>query len=78
MTTQKLVNLMIRSSNKNPYSGKLTEKQNIDAAITLAKLCKKFADEGRTAEAMDVKSSQWVEVISKLKEKQKMLIKEIS
>jgi len=66
MTTRKLVNLMMRSSDNNPYSGKLSKKDNVLAAIELAKLAKDFADKGQTAEAMDVPSSQWIEVISKL------------
>ncbi len=40
MTTLKLVNLMMRSSDFNPYSGKLSKKDNILAAIELAKLTK--------------------------------------
>ena len=69
MTTLKLVNLMIRSSDNNPYSGKLSKKDNVLAAIELAKLCKNFADTGQTDEAMDIESSQWVEVIGKLEGK---------
>jgi hypothetical protein len=68
MTTRKLVNLMMRS-NTNPYSGKLSKKDNVLAAIEVAKLAKDFADKGQTAEAMDVPSSQWVEVIVKLEDK---------
>lgn len=60
---------MMRSSDTNPYSGKLSKKDNVLAAIELAKLCKEFADTGRMDEAMNVESSQWVEVISKLKGK---------
>lgn len=59
----------MRSSDYNPYSGKLTEKQNVLAAIELAKLAKDFADKGMTDEAMDVPSSQWTEVIGKLEGK---------
>jgi hypothetical protein len=66
MTTLKLRNLLLRSSNHNPYTGKLSEKENVLAAIELAKLAKDFADKGMTDEAMDVLSSQWVEVIEKL------------
>lgn len=69
MTTLKLVNLMMRSSETNPYSGKLTEKQNVLAAIELAKLAKDFADKGMTDEAMNIPSSQWIEVIGKLEGK---------
>jgi len=66
MTTRKLVNLMIRSSDKNPHVGKLSRKDNILAAIELAKLFKSFADKGQTDEAMNAPSSQWIEVICKL------------
>ncbi len=59
----------MRSSDTNPYTGKLTEKENVLAAIELAKLAKDFADKGQTDEAMDVPSSQWVEVIGKLEDK---------
>lgn len=59
----------MRSSDHNPYSGKLTEKQNVLGAIELAKLAKDFADKGMTDEAMDVPSSQWIEVIGKLEGK---------
>jgi len=69
MTTLKIVNLMMRSSDTNPYSGKLSKKDNVLAAIELAKLCKDFADKGQTDEAMDIKSSQWIEVISRLDSK---------
>jgi len=66
MTTLKLRNLLLRASNHNPYTGKLSEKENVLAAIEIAKLAKDFADKGMTDEAMDVPSSQWVEVIEKL------------
>jgi hypothetical protein len=69
MTTLKLVNLMMRSSDFNPYSGKLSKKDNVLAAIELAKLCKNFADTGQTDEAMNIESNQWVEVIGKLEGK---------
>jgi hypothetical protein len=69
MTTRKLVNLMMKSSDTNPYTGKLSEKDNILAAIELAKKFKEFADNGYTDEAMDIPSSQWIEVIDKLENK---------
>ena len=56
----------MRSSDNNPYSGKLSKKDNVLAAVELAKLCKNFADTGQTDEAMNIESSQWGEVISKL------------
>ena len=69
MTTLKLVNLMMRSSDHNPYTGKLSKRENILAAIELAKLCKNFADTGQSNEAMNIESSQWVEVIGRLEGK---------
>lgn len=66
MTTRKLVNLVMRSSDSCPHKGKLKRKDNINAAIQLAKKFKEFADEGFTDEAMDIESSKWVEVINKL------------
>jgi hypothetical protein len=69
MTTLKLVNLMMLSSDNNPYIGKLSKKDNVLAAIELAKLAKDFADKGQTEEAMDIKSSQWIEVIGRLESK---------
>jgi hypothetical protein len=69
MTTLKLVNLMMRSSDRNPYTGKLSKKDNVLAAIELAKLCKNFADTGQSDEAMNIESSQWVEVIGRLEGK---------
>ena len=70
MTTLKLVNLMMRSSDTNPYTGKLTKKDNVMAAIELANLCKEFADTRQMDEAMNIESSQWIQVISKLKSKE--------
>ena len=69
MTTLKLTNLMMRSSDSHPHFGKLSKKDNILCAIELADLCKEFADNGQTDEAMDIDSPQWVEVINKLKGK---------
>ena len=69
MTTLKLVNLMMRSSDNNPYTGMLSKKDNLIAAIDLAKLCKNFADTGQTDEAMNIESSQWVDVIDRLEGK---------
>jgi ribosomal protein L31 len=69
MTTRKLVNLIMKSSDHNPYTGKLSESDNVLAAIELAKKFKEFADEGYADEAMDIESSQWVKVINKLESK---------
>jgi hypothetical protein len=57
---------MMRSSDNNPYTGKLSKKDNIIEAINLAKLCKDFADKGQTDEAMGIPSEMWEEVIIEL------------
>ena len=67
MTVEQTVNLMLKSSDFNPYTGKLSKEDNYKAAIELAELCKEFADKGQTDEAMNIKSEQWEEVINKLK-----------
>ena len=69
MTVIELVNLMMRSSNTNPYSGQLSDRDNVLSAIEVAKLAKDFADKGQADEAMDIPSSQWIEVISELEDK---------
>jgi len=59
---------MMRSTDTSPYSGKLSGMDNVLAAIELARLCKNEADNGRSDEAMNIASSQWVDVISKLED----------
>lgn len=66
MKTKEIVKLMLKSSNHNPYTGMLSKKDNVIAAIDLAKLCKDFADKGQPDEAMNIDSKQWLEVISEL------------
>ena len=66
MNTKQITNLMLKSSNHNPYKGMLSKEDNIKSAIDLAKLCKDFSDKGQTDEAMDIPSEQWVEVIAVL------------
>ena len=46
MTQEKIVKLMLKSTEHNPYTGMLSKKDNLTAAIDLAKLCKDFADKG--------------------------------
>ncbi len=70
MTIRKSVNLMLKSSNHNPYTGMLSKKDNFIAAIDLAKLCKDFADKGQMDEAMNLDSDHWQKVIDKLKSMQ--------
>ena len=66
METKEIVELMLKSSYHNPYTGILSKKDNLIAAIGLAKLCKDFADKGQTEEAMNIPSKQWVVIISEL------------
>ena len=66
METKEIVELMLKSSDHNPYTGQLSKKDNLIAAIELAKLFKDFADNGQTDEAMNIPSEQWVVVISEL------------
>lgn len=66
MKNQEIVELMLKSSDHNPYTGILSKKDNLVAAIDLAKLCKDFADKGQTDEAMNIPSEQWIVVISEL------------
>jgi hypothetical protein len=57
MTLRKTVNLVLKSSNHNPYTGMLSKKDNFIASIELAKLCKDFADKGQMDEAMNLDSN---------------------
>ena len=66
METKEIVELMLKSSDHNPYTGMLSKKDNLIEAINLAKLCKDFADKGQTYEAMGIPSEEWVVVISEL------------
>lgn len=61
----------MRCSDYNPYTGKLSKRDNILAAIELAKLSKDFADKGYMDEAMNIGSAQWIEVIKKIENKLK-------
>ncbi len=72
MNTTDIINLVLKSSDTNPYSGKLSNEDNLQAAIELAELAKGFADSGQHDEAMNISSNQWIDVINKLKERQKI------
>ena len=61
---------MLKSSDHNPYTGVLSKKDNLIAAIDLAKLCKDFADKGQTDEAMNLDSNHWQQTIDKLQSMQ--------
>ena len=60
---------MMKSSEHTRYTGKLSQRDNVLDAIELAKLDNEFADTGQMDEAMNIESSQWVEVIDKLEQK---------
>lgn len=66
-----LVKLLIKSSNTHPLKGVLPEKENIIAAIDLAKHGKEFADQGQTDEAMHYDSPTWQAAIDELESKLK-------
>lgn len=66
MTKEEIVELMLKSSDHNPYTGMLSKKENLIAAIDLDKLCKDYADKGQMDEAMNIPSERWVVVISEL------------
>jgi predicted DNA-binding protein (MmcQ/YjbR family) len=66
MEILEIVDLMIKSSDHNPYTGILSTKYNLKNAIELAKLCKDFADKGYSDEAMHINSKEWVTVIDDL------------
>jgi mitochondrial fission protein ELM1 len=57
---------MLKSSNHNPYTGMLSKNDNVVAAIDLARLCKQFADNGQSDEAMNLDSQHWQTTIEKL------------
>ena len=60
------VDLMLKSSDFNPYTGRLSKKDNVLAAIELAKLCKQFAEDGQMDEAMNHDVDYWQKVINEL------------
>lgn len=72
METKEIVELMLKSTDHNPYTGMLSRKDNLIASIDLAKLCKDFADNGQAVhmtghdEAMNISSEKWGLVISEL------------
>lgn len=66
MTTLKLTNLVIKSCSNNPYTGKVSKKDNIIFAIELAKLFKEFAIDGYHDEAMNESPEKWDEVLGRL------------
>lgn len=66
METKEIVKLILKSSNCNPYTGMLSKKDNLIAAIDLARLFKDFADKGHMDEAMNITSEEWDLVLNDL------------
>jgi hypothetical protein len=66
MTTQEVVKLMLKSSDSHPHTGKLSTRDNIEAAIDLSYLCQDFASKGMMDEAMNIPVEQWDDVIDTL------------
>ena len=56
----------MKSSNYNPYTGKLSLKNNLIAALDLSRLFLGFANDGKTEEAMDLDSNHWKTVIDNI------------
>ena len=59
----------VMSNGKYDYKIIVVDDGSKDKTAEVAKLAKDFADTGHTDEAMNIESSQWVEVISKLESK---------
>jgi len=72
-TVRKSVNLMLKSSDSHPHYGKLSERDNIEAAIVLAELCLEFAEDNKDDEAMNLDIDHWMDVVERLKEKREAL-----
>jgi hypothetical protein len=70
MSVEETMELVLKSSNHNPYSGRLSKLANYTAAIELSDLCKHFAKKGQIEEAMNLDAAHWDEVIGRLKSQQ--------
>lgn len=69
MSIQKTAKLVIKASENDPYYGKLNQRQNVEAAIEVGKLCLDFAERGMTDEAMNLGVEHWEGVVSYLEKK---------
>lgn len=68
-TIEDTVNLVLKSCDTSPYSGKLSEKDSYIASIEVAKLCLDFSEKGHSDEAMNFNSTYWSKVIEQLEDK---------
>jgi len=64
-----IIDLILQSTNSNPYGGPLSYKEHLANAIDLARLCLEFADNGHFEEAMNIESNIWLLVIADLENK---------
>jgi len=67
MKVSETVELMLKSSEHNPYIGYLSKEDNYKAAIELAELCKDLAENGYDEDVMNLDVTHWNSVIEKLK-----------
>ena len=74
MNKEEIVGLMLKSSDDNPYTGKLSKEDNYSEAIFLAELCREFAKNGETDEAMNIPVEDWDDVIKLLNQKKIKLL----
>jgi len=64
-----VIDLMLETTNSNPYGGPLSDEEHLANAIDLARLCLEFADNGHLEEAMNIESNTWLLVIADLENK---------
>lgn len=76
MTIEETVDLMMKSSDYNPYTGPLNYRENLIAAINLADLVRDFSLKGMSNEAMGLSVDHMNDVISVLQEKLKNITDE--
>lgn len=66
MTLRKTLNLLLKISKTHPYLGELSKEQQYESAIAVAQLCKEFAEQGHTDEAMNLPVEHWDQAIEQL------------
>ena len=66
MTIEESVELLMLVSEVHPHKGVLNKQDQLTNAISLAALCKKFAEKSQDDEALNCSSEHWEEVILKL------------
>jgi hypothetical protein len=66
MTLRKTLNLLLKISKTHPYLGELSKEQQYESAIAVTQLCKEFAEQGHTDEAMNLPVEHWDQAIEQL------------